>query len=268
MMEDTGAVSTIPNYDLHNHTVYSGHADEDATVLNVIARASELRLDHIGISEHVMQAHDVGRIETIRSEIDSLFSMGAQPLLGVEMDIDPACPDGRWVCPGISCDYVIISPHAFPQFDLDIPSSELLEVQRKVLIRRWMQWYRNAIERGGCAILGHPLREPLAMNLLDLSDPEMIELAIDTFRPAINQGIAFELNNAFLTALSSSSHYPAYLNIVSQLRAMGMRFSRGSDSHGTLRVGACEAIEEVANFLGFTSDDWIDIASLITRRVR
>ena len=34
----------LPNYDLHNHTIFCGHADDNATIENLIARANELRL--------------------------------------------------------------------------------------------------------------------------------------------------------------------------------------------------------------------------------
>ena len=253
----------LPSCDLHTHTVHCGHADPEATVLNILARASERQLRHFGISEHVMRAADVSCIEVIREEMRSAPATEVQHLLGVEMDIDPTDRDGHWVVPDIQCDYVILSAHALPQFDWDNDLAPKL--QRNRLSRRWLGWFGNAVRRGGFTIIGHPLREPIAMNLIDLSDPETMELAFETFLPAIDQQIAFELNDAFMTALRPSIHFSGYLELLERLRDKGMKFSRGADSHSVLRVGACNGIAHVAREIGLEPSDWFDASSITPR---
>lgn len=253
----------LPPADLHNHTIYCGHAEPDATVSNLLARARETGLELIGISEHVMQLSDAHCIESICTELRQLRPTNA--LFAVEMDIDPADPNGGWVTQSITCDYVILSAHGFPQFDLEIPASDRnLEpyLQRRNLAIKWLAWYSKAICRGGFQILGHPLREPLVMNIIDLTDDQLMEAIVRSFAPAIDQGIAFELNNAFLAALSISTQYDPYLAMAIRLRRMGMKFSRGSDSHGALKVGACEAIAGFAHDAGLTRDDWFDASQI------
>lgn len=255
----------IPNCDLHNHTVFSGHSDDDATLLNLISRASSLNLDFLGISEHVMQLSDVSRLQAIHAELQTLTSMGCQPLFGVEMDVDPTDPDGRWVVPDVQCDYVILSAHGFPQFDLDIPESDKYlpaEDQRKHLAARWLNWYGNAVRRGGFHIMGHPLREALIMNLVDLNDPELMEMSLAALRPAIHHNIAFELNNAFLAALEMSVQYDPYVVLVRRLRDAGMKFARGSDSHGVIRVGAHESVSNMAEDAQLRPEDWYNVFSI------
>ena len=253
----------LPSYDLHNHTVHCGHADTESTPLNLLIRASALQLSHFGISEHVMIPADVFYIDAIKDEMRSAPLSSVQPLLGVEMDIDATEPDGRWIVPDIECDYVILSAHAMPKFDWDNGLSP--ELQRRRMAARWLQWFGNAVRRGGCAILGHPLREPIAMNLIDLSDPETMELAVEMFLPAIDQEIAFEINDAFMSALRPSVHFQGYLELLTRLHAQGMKFSRGSDSHTVLRVGACEGIAHVAQTIGLTPGDWLDASAIPSR---
>jgi histidinol phosphatase-like PHP family hydrolase len=269
LSRDTVGASSVglPRYDLHNHTIYCGHAADDATVANLVKRAAELGLSHVGISEHVMQPSDLPSIDKISHELHMLKPSGVTSLLGIEMDVDPTDPSGDWVTHAIDCDYVILSAHGFPQFDLEIPESDRLlsqETQRKHLTLKWLQWYGNAVRRGGCEILGHPLREPIAMNLIDLSDPDLFERIVQTFAPAADQGIAFELNNAFLSTLSTSDNWAPYLELIVRLRAMKMRFARGSDSHSLLRVGSTDGIELVASAIGLKAADWLDPASFAT----
>lgn len=250
----------LPNYDLHNHTVYCGHAEESATVANIITRANDLRLDCLGISEHLMGLSDLVPVRALQLEIEEKRENSRTRILfGVEMDLDPASAEGNWIVPDFDCDYIILSAHDFPQFDLDIPNTDRYlspELQRRRLAGRWLQWYGRAIQRGGFDILGHPLREPINMGILSLYDPEVFQAALVVFQPAIDRGIAFELNNAYLAYLTTSNIMAGYVQLIRFLRDKGMKFSRGSDSHGIERVGATEGIVEVARAAGLTASDW------------
>jgi histidinol phosphatase-like PHP family hydrolase len=253
--------ATLPNHDLHNHTSYCGHAEEDSTVENLVARANELRLDWVGISEHLMEVADAVHVLQIQSDIARITGSNARVLFGVEMDVDSTDPLGGWVLPEFKCDYVILSAHGFPRFDLDIPDSERklpIDLQRRNLARKWLQWYANAISRPGIHVLGHPLREPISMGLIPLQDVELFEDVADAFVPAIGHGVAFELNNAFLSNLSGTYQFPGYIKLIRALKARGMKFSRGSDSHCLANLGACGSIGHAADEAGLTASDWYD----------
>lgn len=251
--------ATLPNYDLHNHTVYCGHAEPSATVANLLARAREIGLEHLGISEHLMDLCDLPALRALEIDIRESSSAQLPVLFGVEMDVDPTDPEGQWICPEFECDYVILSAHGFPQFDLDIPQTDRLlapEFQRRRLAMKWLDWYGKAIQRGGCHILGHPLREPINMGILSLYDPELFQRTIEILQPAIDQQIAFELNNAFLSYLSTSPQFAGYIQLIRMLRDRGMKFSRGSDSHGAGKLGACDGIGETAEAAELTLCDF------------
>jgi histidinol phosphatase-like PHP family hydrolase len=256
----------LPNYDLHTHTVYCGHAEDDATVPNLIARAHDVGLAYLGISEHVMNIMDVDCLKAVRDDLDSITSTGVRVLFGAEMDADTTDPAGIRVAPEVACDYIILSAHGFPRFDLEIPESDRqlpVDLQRRNLARKWLAWYKNAASQPGIHILGHPLREPVHMGLIPLQDVELFEEVVDAFLPAIDRGVAFELNNSFLDFLYGTHQYEPYTRLICELRKRGMRFSRGSDAHSAASLGASDAIARVAAHASLTPADWLDPAGLI-----
>ena len=111
------ASTFLPSHDIHIHTHHCGHAEEDATVANIVARAEELGLACLGISEHVIFEKDAERIPRIRSELESLSRNGSMMtvLIGVEMDPDPVALDGRPVAMLDDVDYRICAPHRLPE---------------------------------------------------------------------------------------------------------------------------------------------------------
>lgn len=260
--------ATLPNHDLHNHTIYCGHAEDDATVANLVARARELQIGCLGISEHLMFPDDAGFVSAVRDDLQAVSRHGIDVLWGVEMDVDTTDPNGGLVAPDFRCDYIILSAHGFPRFDLDIPDSEKrlpVDLQRRNLARKWLGWYRNAIANPAVHILGHPLREPINMGLITLQDVEIFEDVVQAFIPAIENGTAFELNNAFLNFLSDTPHFAGYVKLIKTLKARGMRFSRGSDSHGVAKVGLCDGIGRFADETGIANSDWFDPTPLLRR---
>ena len=48
-----GGPSALPRYDLHVHTVYSGHSTPDASVANMVFSAAEAGVDVLAVTEHV-----------------------------------------------------------------------------------------------------------------------------------------------------------------------------------------------------------------------
>ena len=170
------------------------------------------------------------------------------------------------MAPEIHGDYVILSAHGFPQFDLQLPKSDLrlpAPVAQRRLAMRYLQWYGCAVASGGMQILGHPLREPIKMGLIDLADNEMMDAAVAVFRPAAEMGIAFELNNPFLEYLDAIGQLKDYVDLVRRLHRMGMRFARGSDSHSKATLGACNFISLAAAAAGLSAADWFDPQTLL-----
>jgi len=265
--DDVNEIYPLPAYDLHMHTVYCGHAAEDATIENIVARARELRLEYVGISEHVCFLDEAPNLFAIDRDIRHVGSENPRVLLGVEVDPNPLKADGSWVTHDLHVDYVILSPHRLPHVGLGASEVEDLRLsveQRDKLGHAWLDWYGRCIEHGGMDILGHPLREPMALGLFSLRDPATVRRLVEIFAPAARQKIAFELNDAWLGTLAKTPAFEPYLELLQELHRQGMRFSRGSDAHSPANVGNCKEIAYVAKHLGLTSDDWLQPAEFAT----
>jgi HisJ family histidinol phosphate phosphatase len=258
-------LSLLPSYDLHAHTVYCGHAADDATVRNMIARAVELGLDYFGISEHVFFADEAGAIFSIEHDIHQCEHGRTRVLLGVEVDPNPLKADGSWATHDLHVDYVILSPHMLPHSGLgagECNAQRLSEQQKRRAGEQWLDWYARCIDHGGMDILGHPLREPITLGLIALREPAVLQRAIDVLAMAAARGVAFELNEAWLCNLLLTSQYEPYMDLMRELKRRGMKFSRGSDAHSPQSIGRCREIEHTARELGLTQNDWLDPAAL------
>ena len=82
-----------PAYDFHIHTVLCGHADERQQVPAIVARAEELWLEAITITEHIGQPEDMARIGQIRKELGALRPR-CRVLVGGEVEADRFHVDG------------------------------------------------------------------------------------------------------------------------------------------------------------------------------
>lgn len=250
----------IPSHDLHTHTIHCGHAADNATVANIIQRANEIGLAVLGISEHVSHAEEAGRLHLIDQEIRHTPSPTTQVLLGVEVDPDPIRADGSWPTHDLHVDYVILSPHMLPKSGLgagEFDRLRLTDAQRHMMGLEWLDWYERCIDRGGMDILGHPLREPIAMGMFSLLDERIAMRVIEVLTLAARRHIAFELNDAWLGNLALTPQFRVYVEILQELKRQGMRFSRGSDAHSVKNIGNCSEVTSTARQLGLTLNDWI-----------
>lgn len=226
----------------------------------MIQRANEIGLAVLGISEHVFHADEAGCLHLIDQEIRSTPSPTTQILLGVEVDPDPIRADGSWPTHDLHVDYVILSPHMLPRSGLgagEFDRLKVTEAQRTIMGMNWLDWYERCIDRGGMDILGHPLREPIAMGLFSLLDDRVAARAIEVLSLAARRNIAFELNDPWLGSLSQTSQFRVYVEIMQELKRQGMRFSRGSDAHNVNTIGNCREVVSVARQLGLGVNDWI-----------
>ena len=120
--------SLLPAYDLHVHTVYSGHSSPAATVTNMVAAAAENGVEVVAVSEHVPTVvPDIERwraakgdrsvIDAIAADLADIEPPEGAPrlLLGAEIDADPYSLDGSLMLEDLSrIGYVLASTHLFP----------------------------------------------------------------------------------------------------------------------------------------------------------
>jgi histidinol phosphatase-like PHP family hydrolase len=257
-------MTDIPNYDIHTHTVHCGHAAEDATVANMAAQAVTAGLATYGFSEHCLRSEHEQWINLIRDEMRELPPGPTRFLLGVELDADPIAADGSFVAwPEV--DYVIMALHFLPgglghwEFDRDAHSPD----ERAEIGRRWLDWYAATVDRGGFEILAHPLREPISLGLLDLRERPTFDRAVAILEAAAAKHMAFELNNGWCQGVADLGQRDAFMALAREARAVGMRFSRGSDAHAIEHVGGCGAIGGLAADLALTAADWVSVDDVL-----
>lgn len=270
MTEDGTGTPNLPAHDLHNHTVHCGHAAEDATAAALAVRAEEVGLAYLGISEHVIFAEEAGRIARVREDLAraDLQGLSARVLVGVEIDPDPLRLDGSWVAEPLPVDYAILSPHRIPGYGVghwQFHELGLSEGERRRVGERWLDWYEACVEHEDVRILGHPLREPVTLGLLSLREDRTLARALEILRRATRRGLVFELNNGWAMGLKARGDLEPYAALVSDLKAEGMRFCRGSDSHKLSDVGSAEGIRRLAQAAGLEPHDWLDPADLVSR---
>lgn len=120
---DFGRITAM-NYDFHIHTVLCGHAEPAMTVSNIIARAEEISLEAIAITEHVSGIEDMKNIDILCSEMQRHHG-SCQVIIGAEVDVDRRHLDGRLVLDKrLGLDYVIGSMHYLPGTDV-LPHCDL-----------------------------------------------------------------------------------------------------------------------------------------------
>lgn len=259
--------AALPLHDLHNHTVHCGHARPDATVAAMVARADAVGLACFGFSEHIVFTEHAERIATIRRELAELdlSRVGCRLLVGVEIDADPVAADGSWVAYPEALDYTILSLHRLPIYNVghwEFQELKLSKAARRHLGEAWLDWFRLCVERPGIQILGHPLREPIALDLFSLNDDRTMARAFDILARAAERSIAFELNNGWPERLRELGEFDAYVSLVRGLKERGMKFSCGSDSHRLSQIGGREGILALAQAAGLEPTDWFDADAL------
>ena len=212
-------------FDLHTHTVASGHYTTD-TLTQLIAAARSKGLDALGISEHAPAMAGTCRASYFMAlRTMPRRRMGQELLLGVELnlldergtvDLPPEILEGL--------DYAIASLHPplFPYRDENYTTEAYLAAMRNPYVN----------------IIGHP-------------DDQKYPLQLERFLSAAKEtGTLPELNNSSLTSGYRGDTRAFDLEFLRLCKEMQVPVILGSDSHGGRHVGdfsSClELVEQVA----------------------
>jgi histidinol phosphatase-like PHP family hydrolase len=186
-------------------------------------------------------------------------------LVGVEIDADPVKADGSWVAYPDQIDYAILTLHRIPVLNVghwQFREMNVSEQERRYLGGVWLDWFEACVERGGMQILAHPLREPINLGMLSLTDDRTMARALEVLHKAANRSVAFEINNGWCGAVRNLGEFDEYVTLMRELKARGMKFSCGSDAHGVEHVGAREGIRQLTQAAGLEAGDWFDADTL------
>ena len=218
------------DYDLHIHTAYCGHAPADMTVPTILARADELGLRTIAITDHVFCEDDLAKIEKIRAEADQTDS-NCKVIIGAEVDVDWQYWDGRLVTDKLGeIDYVIGSLHFLPGVGNYPHTPADNPLGAELLFNRWKSSLFGLVSNPKVNTMAHPGRMVAASLDLDVWWPDVLAVYEEAAKLSAENNIAWELNE--LTGYRLSAYYQHLWHKISKIGYdAGVKLVYGSDAH-------------------------------------
>jgi histidinol-phosphatase (PHP family) len=221
----------------HNHSRWS---DGAATVSAILARAAELGVDEVGISDHLTLRPDGSlphwsmapeRLAGYAEEVLGASAAGRPRVrLGLEVDWFPGQGDRlRAALAGIPFDFLIGSVHEVDSFITDVASSEweaLAAGDRERVHRGYWEAVRSLAESRLFDVVGH-LDLPKKFNQHPRDDVSgLVAAALDAIRAA---DLVVELNTAGWHVPCRDA-YPS-LELLLACRERGIPVTLSADAH-------------------------------------
>jgi len=231
--------------DFHIHTVLCGHADERQRVSAIVARADELGLEAIAITEHVGQPEEMARIWQIRKELKALRPR-CRVLVGGEVEADRFRLDGRLVVENPDqLDLVIGTVHYLPGTNVMPHCQETPKLLPKTVLDRWRSTLLGLVCNPVVDILAHP--GAMIANALQADDwgNEVLGIFGEAARLSSVHQTAWEVNNLIGRKLTIRQQ-ESYWRILRIALDAGVRLVYGSDAHCLEDIGATDFVDRVA----------------------
>jgi histidinol phosphatase-like PHP family hydrolase len=258
-------------FDNHIHTVYSGHADQEMTVSNIIKKSSEAGLKEIAITEHSFDWHlgPSGNIALIKKEVACAIT---DIYVSVGMEIDPD-PDEKNLGRLNFEDFdkgdifpVLTGFHGYP--GVSAGWSEKIHFTRRDKNRiysRWLKMTEKLIENTKVDVLAHLGRIVMQNDIIKefsgriLKDFENLALAAKQYN------VAFELNETLLNSIPTERLQKSYTNVFAVMLSHDVKLTVGSDAHKLDAIGRFNKVSEFIkpfninknNFLTITQDSHV-----------
>jgi putative hydrolase len=198
--------------DYHVHCNYNDHSASDLTVKNIIARAEDIGLRVIALTEHVRRTSDwVPRyLGEITTETATLSGNKLKVITGFEAKI---LKDGSIdCCEEYSKDHFIVASFHTIFGDKGM----------------WIEALKSAIQNPDVDVIGHLAPEPT----FDLNDEELSELASLIF------------SNHKIIELNAKYHRPPPKWLL-KFKEQDIRFHLGSDAHSLQEIGNFSKISDL-----------------------
>ncbi len=187
-------MSFPPRFDCHLHTCYSPCGTDEMTVENILARASELNLRGICLTDHLHSDTPIEQFHKLREEVKEANTFGIDVRVGCEVNV---LAENKWS----------ISEGQVDEFDIILAAPiHLIEgVEKPVnfdndsLAEYWLMMLQSAINCPGANIIVHPVVLPTGDDF-GLNQGKIIQKCLNdgSLRPILEQAaeksIAFELN--------------------------------------------------------------------------
>jgi len=231
----------VPEYDMHVHTVFSGHAHESATVARLAVRADELRMRLVCFSEHVHDAASLEALSDWRWQIgQAQRGCSCRLLTGGEVDADPIRSDGSLTVEVPSwMDFVIASAHYIPGTDIfpDAPL-DVYHLDAGRVLEQWRTTVLGLARHPRVDMIGHP---GVLLGILLRKFPDR---AMAVFREAAAASAAhgqyWDFNDLAFVKLAGLE--TEYCQVLQTAIDAGVTLLYGSDAHALEHLGRTDNV--------------------------
>lgn len=245
-----------PRYDTHVHTIYCGHADHEMTPAGIAARAAELGLAFVSITEHLHQPDHHQRLERIRDDLLEVGVSDCPIYLGAEIDADGAAEDGSLIADTAGLAYVIASTHHYPGGEhWWYDQVALTDAEREELKDRWFAWAAALAANPVVDTLAHP-GILLSKNGNTESFDEVLDRFAALFGIAAAHGTRIELNELAYKKFTPA-HRATYHEVMRAAKDAGCQLILACDAHRPSDLARFEWTLEIAARAGLTSEDFV-----------
>ncbi len=239
------------NHDFHIHTALCGHAESTMTVRNIIARAEQIGLKKIAITEHIGSQDEMERINIIRQQVNQ-YNGPVQLIVGAEVDVDRHYWDGRLVINSREeIDYLIGTIHFLPGTDIMPHCQKERPLTREQTFERWRTCFTGLAANPLIDAIAHP--GAMIANALEFEvfDGKIIEVFRQAADISAEHNVAWELNN-LITKKLTQTQQDSYVNVFRIAKQAGLHLVYGSDAHCLSDIGTydfvCSIMKQIEIF--------------------
>ena len=246
-------------FDNHIHTVYSGHADSNMTVGNIIDKAKSIGLSRIAITEHAFDWHmgPKGNLALIRKEVAKV-STNVQIDIGLEVDPDTENPGKLHFDDFEKGELypVLVGFHGYPGVNRGWHEKLNLTLREKNRIySKWLKIMHKLIENRKVDILAHPGRIIMQNGITDEFSGSVLRDFQGLAVAAKQYNVAFEINETLLNSIPTEKLQRSYNQIIQTMVESGVKISVGSDAHSLDKIGQFDKVSELTESLNLQPEN-------------
>jgi histidinol phosphatase-like PHP family hydrolase len=245
--------------DNHIHTIYSGHADKDMTIGNIIKKAERAGLSRIAITEHAFDWHmgPKGNLSIIRKEV-ARISTHVRIDIGLEIDPDTENPgelhfndfEKSEIYP------VLVGFHGYPGVNRGwFEKINFTRREKNRIYSKWLKIMHKLIENPKVDILAHPGRIIMQNSITDEFSGSILKDFQDLGAAARQYKVAFEINEALLSSIPTEKLQKSYEQVIQIMIESDVKLSVGSDAHKLDKIGQFSHVSELAKCINLQPEN-------------
>jgi histidinol phosphatase-like PHP family hydrolase len=214
------------------------------TVGSIIARADEIGLKTIAITDHIFGEKDLTVIQKIREDFFYTDS-NCRVLIGAEVDVDAQSDDGKLVIDSFeTLDYIIAGFHFIPTVGVFPKCQEDCPLTGEEFLKVWRNSVLGIVSNPVVDTFAHPGRIAGLSIDLDVHFDDMLAVFAEAAELSVKNNIAWEVNE--LTALRINSYWRSQWHRIYQVALdAGVKLVYGSDAHCEAGIGRHQFVDSI-----------------------